>query len=360
MTRRVPRRGAALAVALFALVAMAAIADAILAPALASRRASWRLAAHHAAESEAERALAAIAGGWGPDDWRGFTVGAESVTVRQVEASGIAASHVRVESHVRRLGPALFWVAANTSVPLSDAPATAHRSLLLELVRDTALLPAALTAGGDIQLDAATGLTATGDCAGDGAPAPPTVLASPAATVMRDGQPSAEGIRDSAARAASTYARPAGLRLVALLAAPEVRLAHGTTITPAPRELDGECVREPENWGSPGSGACADRAPVVLAEGDLVVRGGTGQGALVVRGRLVLEGPLQYRGLIVATGGIETRGGPVTVHGAVLTSEAGEARLHDATVIAASACDLAAAADATARISVVPMRGWWR
>jgi hypothetical protein len=50
----------------------------------------------------------------------------------------------------------------------------------------------------------------------------------------------------------------------------------------------------------------------------------------------------------------------VTIVGAVLTSETGDVQLHDGAVVTASACALAAAAEATARVVVVPLRGWWR
>lgn len=359
MTRRM-RRGAALALALFALVMMALIADAMLAPSLASRRASWRLAAYHAAESEAERAIGSIAGEWTPARWRALATGAESVTVRQVMVQGIAATGVRVETRIRRLGPSVFWVAASTSARLADAPAASYRSMLVELVRDSVRQPAALTAGGDIALGAEATLAVTNDCATVGEEEPPTLVAVPGATVTRGGIATSEGLRDTTARAAHTYLAPAGIRLASLIDAAAVPLPDGAVITPGPIESGGECVAGPENWGGSPPAACAAYAPAVVGDGDLLVRGGTGQGTLVVHGRLEIEGPFHYRGLIVASGGIETRGGPVTIEGAVFTSAHGNARLHGSTVVTSSVCSLSAAADATSRVIVVPVRGWWR
>nr|MBA3889994.1 hypothetical protein [Gemmatimonadaceae bacterium] len=327
MTRRT-RHGAALAIAMFALVTMAAIADAVLAPALASRRASRRLAAHAAAEAEAERALGAVVGEWAPSAWRALVSGHESVTVRHAAASRIAASAISVQTRVRRLGPDVFWVAAMTRVPLADAPAAAHRSLLVELVRDSIRLPAALTAGGDINLAAGAALAVGNDCAPANAAPPAALIAHPAAEIRRDGSATDEGGRDTVARSAVTYAAPAGIRLPALLDAASIRLPNGTVMTPEPRESGGQCIHGAANWGGHGNGSCADYSPVVVAEGDLRIRGGGGQGALVVAGRLVIEGPFHYRGLIVAAGGLETTGGAVTIDGAVLTSAMGDATLH--------------------------------
>lgn len=357
---RRPRCGAALATALFALVIMAAIADAVLAPALASHRASVRLAAHHAAESEAERGLGAIAGEWGVATWRALETGIESVTVRHMAAAGIAPPGIRLESRVRRLGPAVFWLGVNSSAPLADVPAAAYRSLLLELVKDSVRLTAALTAGGDIELGAATVIEIEKGCDEAEAAGAVTVLGAPDAVVARGGVVTNEGARDTTARSAATYTMPAGIQLASVVREAAVRLSDGTVVTPAPRESAGACVPEPSNWGGAEPEACASYAPVVVGEGDVEVRTGGGQGALVVRGHLTIEGPFHYRGLIVATGGIVTTGGPVTIEGAVLTGPDGDARLHDATAVRASACPLAPAAEATARVVVVPVRGWSR
>lgn len=359
-TLRAARRGAALAMALFALVTMAAIADAVLAPALASRRAAWRLAAYHAAGAEAERAIGSIAGTWTPVMWRALPVGHESVTVRQVAVRGVGAAGITVESRMRRLSTGVFRVAAQAQAPLGDAPAASHRSLLLELVRDSLQRAAALTAGGDIRLDEETKLVVTNACAPPDETAASTLLAAPSSVVTRDGLGTVEGSRDTLASAPATYAAPAGIPVSALMAAAAIRLPHGTAIAPGPRESGGQCSDAPDNWGGGDSSACAAHKPVVVAEGDLLVRGGMGQGALVVNGRLTIEGPFQYQGLIVAAGGVETTGGPVTLDGALFTSSSASATLHGSTTVSASACALTGAADAAARIAVVPVRGWWR
>lgn len=354
------RNGAALVTALFALVLMAAIADAVLAPALARQRASRRLAAHHAAESEAERALGSIAGAWSVSQWRELEPGSEYSAIRHVAAEGIAPPGVLVETRARRIGATLFWVGANTSAPQTDAPAAAYRSVLLELLKDTARVVAALTAGGDVELEAGTMLEVANECGAAGDEVPATLLGSPDALVTRAGAPTDEGERDTTAGAAATYLAPAGLRMATLVAQAAVRLPAGSSLTPSPLESDGHCVPGPSNWGGPSPEACASHAPVVVGEGDLEVRSGVGQGALLVEGRVRIEGPFHYRGLIVAMGGIETDGGAITIEGAVFTGASGDVRLHGSTVVRASACSLAAASDATARIVVVPRRGWWR
>ncbi|MEO5568305.1 MAG: hypothetical protein ABIR92_07420 [Gemmatimonadaceae bacterium] len=59
---------------------------------------------------------------------------------------------------------------------------------------------------------------------------------------------------------------------------------------------------------------------VVHARGDLTIEGGTGEGILIVEGRLAIVGPLEYSGLIIARGGIEASGGGATLTGSFRVS----------------------------------------
>jgi hypothetical protein len=61
-----------------------------------------------------------------------------------------------------------------------------------------------------------------------------------------------------------------------------------------------------DNWGDPSVPpavqGCADYFPVTLAAGDLHIRGGSGQGILLVHGDLVIEGGFQFRGALLVRG----------------------------------------------------------
>lgn len=358
------RRGAALAVALFALVTVGAIAQAILAPAVASRRASHRLASHFAAEAAAERMLAATVGGWPPAQWRSLPHDSDVVEESVERISTTDAARATVTLRVRRLSATVFSVVVSATVPAPDVPVAVRRSVLVELHSTPVELVPALTSGGRVAL------AADSDVSGDPACAAVTdsaevILVAPETPVTLGGSTLSEGVRrDAIASSPATYARPGGLDLSTLVAAATHVLPSGTVVYPGPAEAAGTCMPGPSNWGGAVSpdepGSCAAYAPVVVAEGDLRITGGMGQGALVVTGHLEISGPFHYTGLIVAGGGIGTSGA-VSINGAVFTAPDAAATFGEGpAAITASPCALEAAASAAARLRVVPLRGWWR
>lgn len=60
---------------------------------------------------------------------------------------------------------------------------------------------------------------------------------------------------------------------------------------------------------------------VVRASGDLTLTGGSGEGILIVEGRLAITGPLYYRGIIISRGGISLATGGVVVSGLIRSVE---------------------------------------
>lgn len=122
-------------------------------------------------------------------------------------------------------------------------------------------------------------------------------------------------------------------------------------VSPAP-SADSVCVTAaPSNWGDPRSpqAMCADYWPLIVATGPLTMRGGVGQGLLVVDGTLTLDAGAHFVGVIVARGRIEIAAG-ATVRGAVHSAE-GPVIVHNAR-IDHSACAVghAAALDAGNRV----------
>lgn len=361
------RRGAALAVALFALVTIGAIAQAVLQPAIANRRASRRLASQHLAESAAERAVGDVVATRPRRFWRGLTPGVPFHLAIPVDgaSSNPEPGDARGSVQVTRLDSSVYSVVVEASVAAFDLPATVRRSLLLEWRTDSAVAPAAIVAGGDVSLAGDTHLGRAEDCStGDDSTA--AVMVGPDATVRRAGAVTEEGVRrDVIATAATTYERPGGIALGTIVAEPDIRLPPGSTIAPAPMVEGDRCIESPSNWGALAAGelahACAGHAPVVVADGDLRLEGGEGRGTLVVRGHLSIAGSFRFSGLIVASGGITTSGGAMHVTGAVFVPPGAAVMLGaDGTVILASRCALQAAADAAARLHIVPVRGWGR
>lgn len=94
--------------------------------------------------------------------------------------------------------------------------------------------------------------------------------------------------------------------LVALL--PRLSWQEGT---PGPSWAFGACdTADPLNLGDPGGppGPCGDHLPARGRDGDLVLRGGVGQGLLVVDGSLALAGA-RWDGVVVTSGDLVLREG---------------------------------------------------
>lgn len=359
------RRGAALAIVLFALVTLGAVAHALVQPAVAGRRASRRIAAHHGAESASERAIANTLGLRPPAFWRTLGIGevSEEVTTELLSASSVVSATVTVR--VARLSESVFSVVVRATVPAPDASVTVRRSVLVELRRDPVRDVPALTSGGNVRLDGDSRVEGGSGCEAAGDSVPPALLVSPDALVQRAGSTFDEGVkRDALADAPETYAHPGGVNLERLTASAAATLPEGSTVSPAPVTDATGCVAGASNWGDlaegDGAGACAAYAPVIVATGDLRIEGGEGQGALIVNGRLTIAGSFRYSGLIVASGGISTDGA-VTITGALFTAPDGSVTFGTGpAVILGSRCALEPASQASARLWIVPVRGWWR
>lgn len=348
--------------ALFALVTIAAVAQALLQPAVASRRAARRVALQHGVESAVERTLVEVIAR-PPTRWRSLAHGPQPVEQGTLPLAGSGALLVRVGVAIDRLTATVFSIVVDGGVDALDAPVMVRRSVLVELVAPPPQEAAAVTAGGDVALAVDTRIEPDGSCrAQDGVPEAP-LLVGDATPVERDGVPVEEGVkRDSAVTADDAFLSPAGISLDALDAAADTRLPPGSAVEPRPIVENDRCIAGPGNWGDVTdlNGPCAGHSTVVVADGDLVIDGGEGRGALIVKGRLDVRGPFRYTGLIVASGGISTTG-PVTITGAVYTGPAAPVTfMAGPAVILASRCAMEAAADAASGLRIVPVRGWWR
>jgi hypothetical protein len=126
-------------------------------------------------------------------------------------------------------------------------------------------------------------------------------------------------IRDSAADDSATYLRFGSAWWNDLASAADIRLANGARVAPSPTIAAGRCAASDSNWGDPSSigSPCANRSPLIVADGDLTIVGGVGQGVLLVSGHLVIAGPITFSGQIVARGGIETLADNITISGEV-------------------------------------------
>lgn len=356
------RRGVALAVAMFALVAIAALAQAIIAPVIAHRRATTRLAVHHHAESAVERTIVDVLGTWSVARWEQIPVGGEWLV------DGLSPPwNAAVQARVDRRSGTIFLLTASVTVPATQAPVTAIRTVTLELRRMAAEPAAALTAGASVRFGTSGDVRTAPECVHPDSAIAPLVLVPPDTDVDPWG-PGADSrvAYDSAAGDPATYAQPAGLDLAQLLAMAAADLPPGASVAPEPSAESGSCRIAADHWGEPRRATldmvdeCADSYPVVSAAGDLRIDGGRGQGILYVRGRLQIVGPFEFSGVIIASGGIETSGGEVVLSGAVFTGPGAGVLANAETLFERSSCAVSAAAAASAWITPIPRRAWGR
>jgi hypothetical protein len=144
----------------------------------------------------------------------------------------------------------------------------------------------------------------------------------------------------------------------------DIVLPAGAVVTPGPVLVGGVCdTVAPLNWGDPAGGPCGSRLPVIRALGDVTVRGGVGQGVLLVAGDVTFDGGTRFAGLVVADDDVTTASGGATVLGAVLAGDRRRAPgdhsvVRDGGLIRRSSCRLRQARMATASPVTVRER-WW-
>jgi hypothetical protein len=172
-------------------------------------------------------------------------------------------------------------------------------------------------------------------------------------------------VADSGAADTVRYRRFGGEDWASLARHATITLPPGAVVTPAPVVAGGACDRTaPGNWGEPGgSGPCAAFAPLVWARGDVELRGGMGQGLLLVDGDLTLSAGTRFAGVILVRDDVVSQGSGGTVFGAVLAEDAriapgDHSRLDGATLIQRSRCATDLALSRSARLRRVRDR-WW-
>jgi hypothetical protein len=299
-----------------------------------THRAALREHHHSRALSAAERAIAEALASWDVRVTTALAVGASSgeVAVDYPEPPWPLAARLRVT----RLGEQLFWVAARGLSGAGRDLAERRVALLVEH-RVPGLGEGAILTAGDIEFDAGFSVEADPDerCAPSGGE---PVVAAPDSRV--------------AFRADSIGTRrdisPAYQALGAALEPPGAVPPAADLVLPA-----GSILSLPF---APGAVAGA-QLPLVIAEGDLTLTGGSGEALLVVRGRLHMEGGARLRGVVLAGRGFQMKHPATSVTGTIVLSPVSSALLHEGRVIASS-CATRDALALLAKAVPVGRRGW--
>ena len=181
----------------------------------------------------------------------------------------------------------------------------------------TPSLRAALITDGDVRIGLDARVIADSVC---GDPPRAALVVTPSAQLVVDpAAPQPTLSRDPAAADSTTYEQFGASTWNDIALVADLRVAAGAHVTPSPPSEGSACSRTESNWGDPTSltSPCANYTPLVVADGDLTIDGGRGQGVLVVGGRLVIAGPFEYSGQIVARRGIETSADNIAISGVV-------------------------------------------
>jgi len=142
-------------------------------------------------------------------------------------------------------------------------------------------------------------------------------------------------------------------------------LSPGSIVSATPSVTGSTCDRSAaNNWGDPiGGGACAQYAPLIWATGDLELRGGIGQGVLLVEGDLTLSAGALFAGVVIARDDLASAGIGGTILGLAMAGDARVApgdhsRLDGSTLVRRSRCAIDRALEWSAPLIPIARRSW--
>jgi hypothetical protein len=363
MTRHPEREGFALAAAVCLLAALAAIAAASAFAVREARRSANRLARQEEAAALADSLVYDRLQSWHHRARDTLTVGATDSTPSSTSRT----------VYVSRVTNRVYAVTGMGRTAIGTiAEATRGHTLFVDALRPTVPVGAAMLSRGPV-------VVGTADISGRDEPPPEWQNCPPADSataagiaVPPDGRAEDEAgallpdvAFQSAAGDPATYQKLGALTLATLASGADVVIGGGAVVSPG-TAAEGTCGvgagASRDSWGEPlrGTGAprCERLFPVVHAAGDLVVRGGRGQGILIVDGRLRIEGPFLYYGAIVATA-VEASGADVTVYGTVISSGDGGIDWRSGGTLRRSTCAVSRASSRAERPFPIPRRGWF-
>jgi len=352
----VPRskRGAALALVLWALVVGAALLTAAVVIAVQEQRMAG-------AASREERALLA-AERHGTEALDRWTVGELLLRMPRPFDSLQAGSGDGWTALLRRLTAQTFLL----EVSGSAAPdAIARIGWLLRAEPESVALAGAASVGGPALLG--DGVTISGvdepppgraDCPPAGAAIPGVAAAETdvAGTATVTGTPPIE-LRPAAESGLATT----DLARFSALAPRATLLLPGGNYSTHPATVGTSCdLRDVLNWGDPsGPGnPCGGYFPIIRIGGSAALTGGVGQGILLVDGDLHIAAPYEFDGLILVKGTLNTEA-PLLVRGAIATAFLGSSSGHLTQVeVYYSKCLMDNVIQFSSPLHVLPSRGW--
>jgi len=312
------RRGIALVVVLSVVTLLGVLTVATMLAVRGRMAGARRLRAVHGAAVATRRALDSALSVWPRDERARLSVGT-SMPLGSVDPI-----------RVTRLGRRLYRLDAATVRGDALAPARHAASLLVWMDQPSVDRRAPLVAGGSVVVGAAFAVVGSLPIGCElASPVIADVLAADTTRVRWDG-----GVgtmrQDASLATAGAFERLGTLSLDTLEARANLVLPDGA------------------HWSPP------DSARLVVARGDLTLGPGQGRGMLIVRGQLVVAGPLAFRGLVLVLGGVTLAGDDVALTG--MLRARGPATLDRRGTLRADACALD---DALALAGRAVPATWW-
>jgi hypothetical protein len=316
------RSGTALVAVVLITLALFAVGHALLTLSLgelaAARAGARQLEARAAAESAVQSALAGPGQAW-----------LDSVAVDGEHVAAMwSVGRAHGTSSAWRLSREAWWLEGVGHVEIGTSRA-ARLAWALDPLERTLALDAALTAGWSADVVVAGSVEAGGASTGD-----------PTRDVDCEpwrGELEAHYLTDpleavAVHAAGDTVPRLGFLELDDLLAAVEIPVDG--IVTPTPTETLGTCAEaDPWNWGDPQHAwrPCGGYLALRGSQGDLEMRGGSGQGIVVVGGNLELGAGAHFYGLAIVRGALLIAEeaqlvGAAIAYGAVRVSTGGSVR----------------------------------
>lgn len=361
-------RGAALFFAVLSLFVVSVLIGAVVLMTLAEVRMGRGFGQTNRAFSAGEEGLAAMLVHWDHSTYMNLGMGSSaSFTARTSPGDPF------YEASVRRLGAGIFLI---TSTGTTATGSRARLGMVVGLAPVFARPRGALTVSGSVAIGTDARVSGI-DALPDGWSCDSPVGLHPAIHISPADSVSHLQVQCDPSSCLSGFppilADPSVADLVDTIDWPNIsrieRIASvvtsGPVVAPQPVWSNGICVTAVRsNWGDPyASGtSCNGYFPLVLTTGDLEIRGGRGQGVLVVDGDLRVSGGFVYAGLVLVRGSVTMEGIGNRIGGAIVVANANEehSTVGGKTVIRYSSCALETALRGSARPEPLRERSWFQ
>ena len=336
--RPAPRRGFALAVALFALVVIGALIAGVFFASTQEFRIGRNTLTQQRAFAAAEYGLNNAISTWNTDSLRAVGIG-------QSRTSAFSNAGMAGTVKVTRLGTMSFWVVSEgLAGPNSAADARRRTNGVVRLSLPQVNFLGALTFRGSARIGGSSQITGVDEnpagwnCPPTQGSMPGVVVDSSASITYSGNAYSITGspavAYDARARDTSTYLQYGESDWEDLVRSATVRIPHNTTIAVVAPDsvmsvVNGvttkRCKTElSTNWGQTSRtttpGICERYFPIIYAAGDLHVNGGKGQGVLLVEGDLNVQGGFEFFGPVIVKGRLRTSGTGGHFNGGVMAA----------------------------------------